>query len=103
VDSKITADSGVTGIVLARIDSSVYPASHVAYINCQMGSYIAPAGWTVTGGGTSQLRFWEYQSVDSSGKAIDVSKRTGGIQISASQAASMRDPAVVLAGWTPPL
>jgi pectin methylesterase-like acyl-CoA thioesterase len=102
VDSKITADSGVTGIVLARIDSSVYPASHVAYINCQMGSYIAPAGWTVTGGGTSQLRFWEYQSVDSAGKAIDVSQRTGGIQISASQAASMRDPSVVLAGWTPP-
>jgi pectin methylesterase-like acyl-CoA thioesterase len=102
VDSKITADSGVTGIVLARIDVSAYPASHVAYINCQMGSYISPAGWTVTGGSaTSSLRFWEYQSVDSSGAAIDTSKRTGGVQISATQAASMRDPAVVLAGWQP--
>ena len=102
VDSKITADSGVTGIVLARIDVSAYPASHVAYIHCQMGSYIAPAGWTVTGGSdTSALRFWEYQSVDTSGAAIDTSKRTGGVQISATQAASMRDPSVVLAGWQP--
>ena len=101
VDSKITADAGVTGIVLARIDASAYPASHVAYINCQMGSYIAPAGWTVTGGTSASLRFWEYQSVDASGAAIDTSKRTGGVQISASQAASMRDPTVVLAGWQP--
>ena len=102
VDSKITADSGVTGIVLARIDVSAYPASHVAYINCQMGSYISPTGWTVTGGSaTSALRFWEYQSVDAAGAAIDVSKRTGGTQISATQAASMRDPTVVLAGWQP--
>jgi hypothetical protein len=69
-----------------------------------MGSHIAPAGWTITGGAsTSQLRFWEYQSVDSSGAAIDVSKRVAGsTQISASQAASMRDPTVVLAGWLPP-
>jgi len=102
VDSKITADSGVTGIMLGRIDVSAYPASHVAYINCQMGSYIAPAGWTVTGGtATSALRFWEYQSVDASGAAIDISMRTGGVQISATQAASMRDPSVVLAGWQP--
>jgi len=101
VDSKITADSGVTGIMLARIDASAYPASHVAYINCQMGSHIAPAGWTVTGGTSSSLRFWEYQSVDASGAALDTSKRTGGVQISATQAASMRDPSVVLAGWQP--
>ena len=45
VDSKITADSGVTGNVLARIDAGVYPASHVAYINCQMSGAISSAGW----------------------------------------------------------
>jgi len=101
VDSKITADSGVTGIVLARIDASAYPDSHVAYINCQMGNHIAPAGWTVTGGTSASLRFWEYQSVDASGAAIDTSKRTGGVQISSTQAASMRDPTVLLAGWQP--
>ncbi len=65
--------------MLARIDASVYPASHVAYVNCQMSSEITAAGWQLTGGtATSALRFWEYQSVDSSGKAIDVSKRLAG-------------------------
>jgi pectin methylesterase-like acyl-CoA thioesterase len=104
VDSKLTADSGITGHSLARIDVSTYPASHVAYINCQMGGHIFPAGWTITGGtNTSQLRFWEYQSVDPSGSPVDVSQRVAGsMQISASQAATMRDPTMVLAGWQPP-
>ncbi len=104
VDSRLTADPAVTGQVLARIDVSQYPASHVAYINCQMGSFIAPAGWTITGGAsTAQLRFWEYESVDSSGKPVDMSQRaSGSTRISASQAASMRDPTVVLSGWQPP-
>jgi pectin methylesterase-like acyl-CoA thioesterase len=104
VDSQLTADSTVKNQVLARIDVSQYPGSHVAYVNCTMGSFISPGGWTITGGTpTSQLRFWEYQSVDTTGKAIDVSKRVAGsTQISATQAASMRDPTVVLAGWQPP-
>ncbi len=104
VDSNLTADPGVTGQGLGRIDDSVYPASHVAYINCTMGKHIAPAGWTITGGAsTSQLRFWEYQSVDPTGAAIDVTKRAAGsTQISAAMAQSMRDPTVVLAGWQPP-
>ena len=103
VDSNLTADPGVTGQGLARIDDGAYPASHVAYINCTMGKHIAPAGWTVTGtGNTSQLRFWEYESVDSSGAPIDVSMRVNGTQISAAQAMSMRNPTVVLAGWQPP-
>jgi len=104
VDSTLTADSTVTGQVLGRIDDGAYPASHVAYVNCTMGSFIAPGGWTITGtGGTSQLRFWEYQSVDSSGHPIDTSQRVAGsTQITAAQAMSMRDPSVVLSGWTPP-
>jgi pectin methylesterase-like acyl-CoA thioesterase len=104
VDSKLTADPGITGQMLGRIDDSVYPASHVAYVNCTMGGHISKAGWTITGGGsTSQLRFWEYQSVDPSGAAIDVSHRVAGsTQISASEAMSMRDPTVVLSGWQPP-
>jgi pectin methylesterase-like acyl-CoA thioesterase len=104
VDSNLTADPGITGQGLGRIDDSVYPASHVAYINCTMGDHIAPAGWTITGGAsTAQLRFWEYQSVDPSGAPIDVSQRAAGsTQISAALATSMRDPTVVLAGWQPP-
>lgn len=104
VDSKITADPGVTGIVLARIDVSAYPGSHVAYINCQMGNHIAPEGWTITGGlAGSSLRFWEYQSTDTSGAPLDVSRRhPSSRQISADQAATMRDPSQVLGGWAPP-
>jgi len=103
VDSKITADSGITGNVLARIDAGVYPASHVAYINCQMSGAISSAGWLVTGSATSSLRFWEYKSVDASGNAINVGSRlSGSRQLSDSEAAMMRDPSVVLAGWTPP-
>ena len=104
VDSKLTADAGITGSVLARIDVSVYPASHVAYVNCAIGSHISRAGWLVTGGSpTSALRFWEYQSTDLDGNPLDVSGRlAGSTQISASQAASMRDPSAVLGGWQPP-
>ena len=49
VDSKLTADPGVTGHILARIDvtpATGYPASHVAYVNCQMDKHISPKGWT---------------------------------------------------------
>jgi pectin methylesterase-like acyl-CoA thioesterase len=101
VDCKLTVDSVSKNNMLARIDVSAYPGSHVAYINCEMTG-IAAAGWTVTdGSATSSLRFWEYQSTDASGKLLDTSGRTGGTQISASQASSMRDPTVVLGGWSP--
>jgi pectin methylesterase-like acyl-CoA thioesterase len=105
VDSQITADAGLTGISLGRIDLTAYPASHVAYINCQLTSGIAPSGWTITAGSdTSMLRFWEYQSVDAGGQPVDVSKRLAGSkQLTSSQAAMMRDPTVVLAGWQPPM
>jgi pectin methylesterase-like acyl-CoA thioesterase len=103
VDSKLTSDPPVSGNVLARIDSSVYPASHVAYIDCQMDKHISAAGWTVTGGGTSALRFWEYRSTDLAGQMLDVSRRLAGSkQLDASEAAMMRDPKVVLGGWQPP-
>jgi len=104
VDSRITSDAGLTGGVLARIDVGTYPASHVAYINCQMTSEIAAVGWQLTAGtDVSMLRFWEYQSVDASGNLINTGSRLNGSkQLTAAQAAMMRDPSVVLAGWTPP-
>jgi Pectinesterase/Bacterial Ig-like domain len=103
VDSKITADEGITGSVLARIDVSAYPGSHVAYVNCAIGSHISRAGWLVTGGSPpSSLRFWEYQSTDLDGDPLDVSGRlAGSTQISAADAATMRDPSAVLGGWQP--
>ena len=102
VDSKLTSDPGITGNLLARVDSSVYPASHVAYIDCELGKHIDPVGWQVTGGGAGSLRFWEYRSKDPSGALVDVSRRLpGSRQISEEQAAMMRDPSVVLGGWSP--
>jgi len=101
VDSQLTVDAASKNNILARIDASVYPGSHVAYINCKMTG-VAAAGWTITGGAApSTLRFWEYQSTDGAGNRLDVGGRTGGTQISASQAAMMRDPATVLGGWQP--
>jgi hypothetical protein len=70
-----------------------------------MSSAIGAKGWTITPTGTTQtsnLRFWEYQSTDLNGAALNVSGRDpASKQISASQAASMRNKATVLAGWNP--
>lgn len=102
VDSKLTAEPVATNNVLARIDASVYPGSHVAFVDCQM-SNVAPAGWTITGGAApSTLRFWEYGSRDASGNPIDVSRRAAGsARMTPDQAAKMRDVSVVLNGWVP--
>jgi pectin methylesterase-like acyl-CoA thioesterase len=104
VDSKISSDAGITGSVLARIDASVYPGSHVAYVDCTLGSHITSAGWTITGGSpSSSLRFWEYRSKNESGALVSTSGRaTGSTQMSDAQAATMRDKSAVLGGWTPP-
>jgi len=103
VDSKLTADAASTGNMLARIDASAYPGSHVAYVNCQMTG-VAAAGWTISNGpATAALRFWEYRSTDAAGNPLNVGGRAAGsTQISAAQAAMMRDPTVVLGGWQPP-
>ncbi len=105
VDSRLTSDPGITGDVLARIDVSTFPFSHVAYINCELGSHIAPSGWLVTGaaaGPPATLRFWEFESRDPAGNLIDVSQRmAGSTQLTAEEALMMRDPSVVLGGWIP--
>jgi pectin methylesterase-like acyl-CoA thioesterase len=102
VDSRITSEPGITGSVLARIDASQYPASHVAYIDCEIGPHISAAGWMVTGRASTALRFWEYGSHDAAGNPIDMSRRLGAARpLSAAEAAMMRDPAVVLDGFAP--
>ncbi|MEI9950581.1 MAG: hypothetical protein WDO74_16795 [Pseudomonadota bacterium] len=48
------------------------------------------------------MRLWEYQSTDESGALLDVSARDpASKQLSASQAANLRDKATVLNGWDP--
>jgi len=108
VDSKLTSGPGISGDVLARIDvtpGSGWPASHVAYINCQMDKHISAKGWLINPAGmpdTSMLRFWEYQSTDLAGAPIDVTGRDpASRQLSDAEAAMMRDKTIVLAGWNP--
>jgi pectin methylesterase-like acyl-CoA thioesterase len=108
VDSKLTSDPGITGHILARIDvtpSTGYPASHVAYINCQMDKHISPKGWVITPAGTTDtagVRFWEYQSTDLAGAPIDVSMRDpASKQLTQAEASTMRDKSVLLGGWAP--
>jgi hypothetical protein len=107
VDSRLTSDPGITGSTLARIDATVYPASQVAYINCQMGPHISAAGWTVTPTGTTAtdaLRFWEFGSTDLDGKVLDVSRRNpASRQLGPAEAASLRNRTEVLGGWDPTL
>src|SRR5690606_23602829 len=105
VDSKLTSDPGITGDVLARIDVSAYPDSEVAYIDCEIGPHIAPAGWLISGGNApSSLRFLEYQSRTPGGSLVDVSKRLAGSrQLTSQEALTYRDPARVLGGWSPPV
>jgi hypothetical protein len=107
VDSRLTSDPGITGSTLARIDATVYPSSQVAFINCQMGPHISPAGWTITPAGTTAtgaLQFWEFQSTDLSGRPLDVSQRDpASRQITAAEAAGLRNRAAVLGGWDPTL
>jgi pectin methylesterase-like acyl-CoA thioesterase len=105
VDSKLTSSPGLTGHMLARVDGSAYPASHVAYINCELGSHIDPLGWVVTGTtDTSMLRYWEYKSVDPTGAPIDVSQRIAASrQLTDDEASMMRDKAIVFGSpaWNP--
>ncbi len=103
VDSKLTAEPGLSGHVLARIEADRFPKSQVAYVGCQLGPHIAPGGWLVTSGtDTSKLRFWEYQSTDPSGKALDTSQRNPvSRQLSQTEALALRDKASVLGGWNP--
>lgn len=106
VDSRLTADPGITGSTLARIDATVYPSSQVAFIHCQIGPQISPAGWTVTPAGTTAtgaLRFWEFQNTDLAGQPLNTSQRhPASRQISAVEAAALRDRVAVL-GWDPTL
>jgi pectinesterase len=102
VDSRMTSDPGISGHWLGRIDASVYPASHVAYIDCELGSHIDPAGWQVTGVGGGSLRFWEYGSKTPGATPVDVSQRHArSRQLTSAEADAMRDPATVLGGWVP--
>ena len=108
VDCRLTRAPGVTNAWLSRIDASVYPYSHVAWINCAMDpELLRPVAWQSTRSTTNSdatLRFWEYPIHRSHPGKIR-STQAGGPpnsrQITAGEAAQMRDAKTVLGGWQP--
>jgi pectin methylesterase-like acyl-CoA thioesterase len=104
---KLTAAPAVKKCWLARIEADRFPFSAAAFIQCQMGPHVPPAGWEVKGTNAARLRFAEFQSADAQGKPVDVSQRLpASHQLTASEAAELSDPAKVLSyhdTWNPRL
>lgn len=99
LDCKLTAAPEVKRCWLARIEAGRFPASHVAFIRCQMGAHIPAAGWQVTGPAGTALRFAEFLSTDLAGHPLDVTARDpSGKQLSEKEAAEQSDVAKILAG-----
>lgn len=117
---RLTAAPGVERYILARIEPTRWPASHVAFIHCVMGPHIAPVGWqfdTVkpsdrppvppekVHGPTDQIRFEEFENTTPEGKPVDVSQRIAPArQLTPEEAAKETDVLQVLGGtdqWDP--
>ncbi|MDD5010898.1 MAG: pectinesterase family protein, partial [Phycisphaerae bacterium] len=106
VDCNLTAQTGITDCWLGRmfLDRSEY--AQVVLINCVMPTApFNPIGWKKnTLVDTSNLRLWEYKSVDPSGNLIDVSGRLypGSRQLTDVEAVFWRDVNNVFSGtWNP--
>jgi pectin methylesterase-like acyl-CoA thioesterase len=102
LNCKLTATPEVKKCWLARIERERFPASHVAFIGCQMGPHIPAAGWLTTGPESAALRFEEFKSTDPAGQPVDVSQRNpASKQISEKEAAELSDAAKVLSSNHP--
>jgi pectin methylesterase-like acyl-CoA thioesterase len=75
--------AGVTNMYINRIAPTVFPNSEMVLLDCVLGPAVSPTGWLLTAAkrGTTvpttapNVHFWEFNSHDAQGKAIDVSKR----------------------------
>lgn len=103
LDCRFTRSPGLTGVVFGRVDPNVFPDSAVAVINCAVDAHITALGWTLSNPGpTTGLRYWEYQSTDLTGTALNVSGRAAfSSQINSTQATALRNLATTFGGWTP--
>jgi len=94
--------------VLARLPNNHglnYPYAEAVLINCRLNG-VPPVGWGPIDADTSHIHFWEYNSTDLAGHAVDVTKRHPGsrqltLPQDAQTIASYSNPAFVLGGWTP--
>lgn len=100
--SKITGATFTTHM-LGRGIGSESDNGNCVYLNCRMDNHISPVGWIPGAATTNTLRYWEYQSVQLDGVTpVDVSQRAPfSMQISAGQAAQMRNLTNVYLGWLP--
>jgi hypothetical protein len=88
-----------------------YPYGQVAYINCTMdANVIVPAGWILGNGSTqgpdtANLRFWEYDSVDTNGNPVNTSARVPwSLELDGATATNeVQDVTNWLYGWSPQL
>jgi hypothetical protein len=81
-----------------------------AYINCTIDTnVIVPAGWVLGSGtvvaNTTDLRFWEFDSVDTNGNPVNTSSRVAwSTEIDGNTATNdVQNVSVWFSGWTPTL
>ncbi|MET0391109.1 MAG: pectinesterase family protein [Polyangiales bacterium] len=102
--------SGDGHCALARSPTSgvSFPYAEFVLINCKLQG-ITPEGWGAVGPDTTNVHFWEYNSVNlTDGQPVDVSKRVAWsrqltMDRDAETIANYSDPTFVLGGWTPEL
>ena len=86
--------------------ASTYPYAEAVLLNSTLNG-ILPEGWGAADEG-GKVRFWEYQSRNPDGSAVDVSKRAPqSRQLDKKSDAKLisdySSPAFVLGGWSPQL
>jgi hypothetical protein len=104
VDCNLTSPPGLTGCYLGRTTNNSYPYCQSVFINCTMPStLILPVGWKIADGtDTTNLRWWEYKSVDPCGNLIGVRVRAPySKQLDDANALWWRDVNNVFGTWNP--
>ncbi|WP_329001843.1 pectinesterase family protein [Kribbella sp. NBC_00709] len=99
-------DAPDDSVYLARAELSRFPTSQVVFIDSAMDSQVAKTGWQITSpndcAAAGQIRFWEYHSTDLAGHPLDTTVRLAcSRQLGDAEAAQLRDPSFVFAGWHP--
>jgi hypothetical protein len=108
-DCRLTTAPGVTRYILARIEPSRFPSSHVAFLNCALGPHLTGVGWQFDRapgsdevGPTDKVRFQEFRSTDLAGRPLPVTARhPASRQLSVDEAAKLRDLGHVFGNWNP--